>query len=431
MKRVLVFCAIALAFTVTQASADVKPYGFVLFNTQYNTSWNTDIPVFASEYEEETPSLLMTARQSRVGVKIKLDAMFDPMGKVEMDFWGLGGSAANGGVLQSAPRLRLAFMTFSFMDGCLKLTAGQDWVKAFAPYSPSTIAHVSIPGFSSSGNLWNRLPQIRVDYTMDMDMTTMMFQGAIVRPFGADVDPHNPYGLPGADQEATQGDYIGAGELSQTPFGQARVAVTYDDMVTVGVSGHAGQMDFSKKKPWHDGSNTHTYNGEELDEKINTYGVAGDLKIVTPMVEIMGEGFWGQNLPMYFSNLRLGFEDTGGTDGIVGIAHPQGVGGWGQLSVKTSEITKVNLGGGVEILSKDDLTEAGDIWGSIVGQNMTIFANAMCMAVEGCVFSIEYGYIQTKRVMNANAGVAGADYEADFDEGAENHSVNVGFQMNF
>ena len=56
MKRVLMICAIALAVSATSAyaGATVKPYGFVLVNAQFNTSWNGDIPVFASQYEDET-----------------------------------------------------------------------------------------------------------------------------------------------------------------------------------------------------------------------------------------------------------------------------------------------------------------------------------------------------------------------------------------
>lgn len=446
MRRVLVICAIALAFTATQALAGpmVKPYGFVLFNYQFNSAWNSDIPTVASEYEiaddpatpgvdesvELTKNHLLTARQTRLGFKVKLDSQFDPMGKVEFDFWGLRGSAPAGGVLQSAPRLRLAYMTFNFLDGVLKLTVGQDWVKAFAPLNPTSIAHVSIPEFSSSGNLWNRMPQIRADITQDVGVGTVMVQLAVVRPFAADLDPLDPYGT--GYRYSTQGDALGAGELSMVPFGQGRVSFTYDDMVTVGVSGHAGRLDFSKRAArWvyisGDPINSHREWWDPEMEKVNSYAVAGDVSVSHDQVGFMGEGYWGQCLPMYFSNIGYGYISDWVT--VSEVHHPAGLGGWGQIWVKPTEIIKLNAGGGIEMLDKDDLSSWSGWMGS-VGQNLTIFANAMCMAVDGCVFSIEYGYIQTKRVVDASMtkAVFDADYE---DEGAENHSVNVGFQLNF
>ncbi len=444
MKRVLVICAIALAFTATQAwaGAMVKPYGFVLVNYQFNSAWNGDIPTVASEYEvadnpatagvdeshDYTMNHLITARQTRLGMKINLDSRFDPSGAIEMDFWGLTGSAAAGGVLQSAPRLRLAYMTLKFMDGALNLTVGQDWVKAFAPLSPTSIAHVSIPEFSGSGNLWNRMPQIRLDYTQEAGPGKVMVQAAVVRPFGADVDPHDPYAA--LDQEAQQGDYLGAGELSMLPFVQGRVSYQHEKMVTVGVSGHAGLMDFSKRKAAVVSGAGKVFDASELDEKVRTWAIAGDLKVDGEMVGFMAEGFYGRNLAMYFSGIGVRYELAGGGGHtIVSIPSAKGVGGWGQVTLKPNEIIKINAGAGLEQLNKDYLSD-WDGWIGSVGQNMTIFGNVMCMAVDGCVFSLEYGMIQTKRVVDATTTKAAfvADYESD---AAVCHSVNLGFQMKF
>ncbi|MCK4548054.1 MAG: hypothetical protein KAW17_11510 [Candidatus Eisenbacteria sp.] len=431
MRRVLVICAIALAFSATQVSAGpmVKPYGFVLFNTQFNSSWNADIPVVASEYETDThdltPNTLMTARQSRIGLKMKLDSRFDPVGKIEFDLRGLAGSSASGGVLQSAPRMRLAYVALTFLDGSLKLTLGQDAAKAFAPLSPNTIAHVSVPGFACSGNLSNRLPQIRADYTREVGPGKLKVQVAAVRAFAADLDPHDPYGT--GDQEATQGDPLGAGELAVVPFGQARVSYNYDDMVTVGVAGHGGQMDFSKRRDiWVPDATTghgEYFHADELADKVNTWGVAGDVKADLEIVGFMAEGFYGKNLGMYFSNIGLRYQST--THAIVQVQAPTGYGGWGQLTVKPPDMPlNINIGAGMEMLNKDDLSEWSG-WAGSVGQNMTIFGNVMCLAVDGCVFSLEYGYIQTKRVIFDGLE---ADYEAD---GAVNHSVNLGAKLSF
>jgi hypothetical protein len=75
----------------------------------------------------------------------------------------------------------------------ISLLFGQEWI-IFAPLSPPSDAHVSIPAMTYAGNLWNRLPQVRFEYKNPMDNNVMLFQVALVRPIGSDQKP--TYGQP-------------------------------------------------------------------------------------------------------------------------------------------------------------------------------------------------------------------------------------------
>jgi len=190
----------------------VKPYGFVLSNLQYNNNVKADIPTVAA-LTDTTKNMLLTARQTRLGLNLGMEeAGWKLAGKAELDFWGLRGSGKNGAALQSAPRLRLAYFTMTKRK--VTLLFGQDWT-CFAPLSPESDAHVSIPGFSSSGNLWNRLPQIRFEFKNATEKQTTLAQLAIVRPFASDR---------GSDSTYSQADLLGAGELNGLPFAQGRFA---------------------------------------------------------------------------------------------------------------------------------------------------------------------------------------------------------------
>ncbi|MFQ5870504.1 MAG: hypothetical protein ACE5JC_11430, partial [Candidatus Zixiibacteriota bacterium] len=187
-KTVFLSIAIALMLVVNaSAGVDVKPYGFILVNAQVNDVLGTDIPVKAGIADTTTrTNFLITPRQTRFGFKMSSEwEDWEIGGQIELDFFGLKGSGANGLAMQSAPRLRRAF--FKLTRENMTFLVGQEWV-FFAPLSPTSIAHVSIPEFSSCGNLWNRMPQIRFEHRHDLgENGSVLFQWALVRPLGADV----------------------------------------------------------------------------------------------------------------------------------------------------------------------------------------------------------------------------------------------------
>lgn len=353
----------------------VTPYGFVLFNGGYNNHLATDIPVRASlaDTGDARASLLFTARQTRVGLKIKSEAEgWTIGGTTELDFWGQKGSFGNGASMQSAPRLRLAFL--SLKKDKAQLLFGQDWT-IFAPLNPNSLVHVSIPAFSGSGNLWSRMPQIRLDYTNPFDSaSSLLIQLAAVRPIAADIT------------NDSQAELLGAGEYNGLPFAQARVAYSRGKSVTVGVSAHAGKTDWHKAYPA----------GGFVDEKTSTWGAAGDLKIAVSRVTILGEGFIGSNLPMAFANAGVRMVDRGAAPpDTMKVENLDVMGGWGEIAVKPAN-SKVsfNAGAGIEILDEDQ-TDSMAVAAPQLSQNLTVFGNIQYDPLPKVTFAVEIGYIQS------------------------------------
>lgn len=416
MKKALlvmaVACVISFAGSVYGGDVDVQPYGFILVNANYNSHIDADIPVKVA-LNDTLGNFLITPRQTRFGLKMSMSAgEWDVSGKIELDFWGLKGSGANGGVMQSAPRSRLAF--FQLKKDEMALSFGQRWL-FFAPLSPASIAHVSIPEFSSCGNLWNRMPQLRFEYKTQAGETgSVLVQAALLRPLGADVSPGQ-----------TQGDQLGAGEFSQMPFVQGRLSYSADSKVTVGASGHFGQEDFYSA--W----NGYRSGYDLKDEKTTTMAVAGDVKAKVDMFTISGEGFWGQNLRMFFSNAHLRSEGADSDERkIEGV---EAMGGWGQVSVSPPSETPVtiNAGAGIEILKEEhvDSLLVDPIFGSSspLWKNFTFFGNVMVKPINRVTIALEVNYIKT----TYKALDTGVKDLGICEEDVDNTSANIAFKFDF
>jgi len=417
MKKILCLLVLGsmLAFATSvyaQNEVKVDPYGFVLVNANYNDAIAADIPVKAALGDTlDKGNFLITPRQTRFGLNMSYATDWTISGKIELDFWGLKGSGANGGVMQSAPRLRLAY--FQIQRENITLLFGQQW-SFFAPLSPTSIAHVSIPEFSSCGNLWNRFPQLRFEYkAMAGEGNTMLFQFALIRPLGADVSPAR-----------TQGDELGAGEFSQMPFLQGRLSFAANKTAAVGFSVHFGQEDFHKA----DDSGIR-------DKKTTTMAVAGDVKFIADMVTFSAEGFWGENLRMLFSNahLRSEYNSSNDTYTIKGV---EAVGGWGQVSISPPDYNVTfNLGAGMEALKEehvDSLVGNDDYFNPKHNpqllKNMTFFGNIMVKPVKRVTIAFEFNHIKTTyKAMEEETKNAMKIAEKD----ADDNSVNVGFKFDF
>ena len=391
MKKFLLLTLVIFILSsgvVYAGDVEIKPYGFILVNANYNDAIKADIPVKAALSDTlSISSFLITPRQTRFGFKLNYEADWKVTGVFEMDFFGLKGSGANGGVMQSAPRLRLA--NFKLTKNDFSLVFGQDWT-IFAPLSPTSMMHVAIPEFSSSGNLWNRFPQIRFEYKAKLDdKNSLLFQGAFLRPLGADITP-----------TVNQTDEFGAGELANLPFVQGRVSANFGTSATIGASFHLGQEDFYT-----------VWNGFKIvapdtfkiiidEAKTTTMAFAGDLKVKVNILTLSGEAFWGKNLTMLFSNSYVRSEAVGNKYEVKGVG---AMGGWGELCIKPSN-SKFSFGGGVgfENLKEEDVdslfndkifilsSTSPPLW-----QNMTIFATIMYAPFDKVSFGLEFNNIKT------------------------------------
>jgi hypothetical protein len=369
------------------ASVQVKPYGFVLVN--YVENWNrpnlADVPTQAVSASNAAPpnqnTSLFTARQTRLGLDLAggrgpWDSGLS--GVVEGDFFGLRNSGAAGlDAMAPAPRLRLAYIQAK--KGSQTVVFGQDWVKAFAPLNPASLVHVAIAPLTNSGNLWNRLPQLRWD--ADWDLGGEWKAGtkvALVRSFTADESGRIASAPAGNNATAaTASDLAGSGEFSGGPAYQALAELVrkVDGRAwIVGASVQYLRESFNSVVPAPAGASNH-----------RVEGLLGSAHFVLPVLarcELSGEGFYGRS-DQNLQGLGSVYNDLGS------VRTSQTRGGFVQARLKPLEDWSFNLMAGFESIDQLGLA-AGSIY-----RNQTFAANAVWDASPELALSVEFGRIHS------------------------------------
>jgi hypothetical protein len=393
-RKTLLLAALA-ALCAPARAVEIKPYGFVLVN--YVQSWNrpnyADVPTQAVSASNSTPPnqdlSVFTARQTRLGLNLaggKGPWDYDLTGVVEADFFGLrnAGSAALD-VNASAPRLRLAYLQGKRGDNAVVF--GQDWVKAFAPLNPESLAHAAIAPLTASGNLWNRLPQLRwdADWTLGGEWTAGT-KVALVRAYSADEAGRTASAPAGSNAtNATAADLAGSGEFSGGPAYQALVEFKrkFDGRAfVVGASMQYLRQSFNTSVPQPAGALNHSVHG--------LLGSAHFSAPLLPALAVTGEGFYGRS--------------DQGLNGLGGVYNDQGCvrtslarGGFVQAQVKPIKDWRFNAMAGFESIDELGLA-AGAIY-----RNETAAVNAIWDASPDLALSLEIGRIHSYFV-NALAG---------------------------
>jgi hypothetical protein len=305
-----------------EPSVKITPYGFVLANgfwpdrqfTSTGTNRANDFPFAAaadaSGAQSSAGAFLMSARQSRFGVRLALKddnwtgAEF--AGQVEFDFkaghLATASTSWNAGVM----RLRIATATAIWKTsfGNFSLLAGQDY-GLVNPLFAESASWVADPVFWTAGNVWRRTPQFRATLTPQVGPVGVSIAAAILSP---------------SDRESPV-DY-GAGNASRQPDYEARVAGTVKPMkdvsATVGVGYHTNvrrygalttaQKDVTATLVGVDADVNATqflqvkgewYTGKGIDDTYNSLG-PGTLNATTATatapdyVDVQGDGFWAQ-----------------------------------------------------------------------------------------------------------------------------------------
>jgi len=283
----------------------IRLYGTLLLNIAVSDSRvdGQDIPLWASQDSVLVPlpdgstrragelhDLVFSARQSVLGFTLsranQTASGWNPSAALELDFFGsrpvdIRLSQAR---VFNEPRLRLAYLQLE--RGMWKIVAGQDNV-ILAPLDPVSLSHVAVPLGATAGNLWGRLPQVRLDHTHKFGETSALFQFGILRPVFGDPALSD---LPAAGTAVDNNP--GFGERSTHPFYQARVALSRPMMgstATVGVAGHYGKENVG--------------NGRNLD----SWAFAFDLNLpLLSRLILRGEGFVGSNLVSFQGGVLQG-----------------------------------------------------------------------------------------------------------------------------
>ena len=316
----------------SQTRSPVTVYGTLLFNAFEDTSLTNiqDIPLFAGKQGSDAlgndKSFGMTARQSRLGMKYTGPDVAGARisGQVEVDF--LGGKAAFGnGINMDLLRLRLAYGRLDWKNFALE--AGQDW-SVFAPLNPTTLAEFAIPGLSTSGNPWIRMPQLRAEFHGDLsDTTRVLFQAAAIDP---DVGDYNTAVF-------SSGRTPGIGERGRAPGVDSRLGITTkadDREFAFGLSGHYSR-----------GKNAGAIGTNTIQAGLNSWGAAIDYSLpFSKWFAFSGEWYMGRALGI-FSVASAESVLPVGTPGQYGV---QSRGGWSQAQFNVTPKWQVNLSYGIE-----------------------------------------------------------------------------------
>jgi hypothetical protein len=307
--RVLLF----LGFTAQQPASPPPPppppppkrtvefTGTVLMNGFYNSARtnNSDAPTFADSDAVGVKGSSATLRQTRLGAMVTdpdvLGGSFN--GEIDLDFFG-GQQPAAGNRTFPLIRLRRAIATVQWTH--LQLMFGQEAPLA-AERNPRSLASVGVPDFTSAGNLWLWIPQVRL--TAEYGYTLRLaVQGAVLAPIA---------GVQGLT--TTQAD---SGERSTRPYLEGRLRLAWgptDDPSEVALGGHVG---------WLRGLDT--LSGDTL---LTSHAITFDTRLKLGPAELLGEAFVGQAVA------GLGGGAIGQNTGAGGVA-VRTTGGWGQLNVR-------------------------------------------------------------------------------------------------
>lgn len=360
----------------TQSKVPVKLYGSILFNANYvDHGANTiDIPLFpqkrTTSSDQNHQNFNTTLRQSRFGLRYE-GKIFDDAkltGVFEFDLLGGKPAFANGANFDIF-RLRLAYGRIDWAKDSLE--AGQDWA-VFSPLNPTSLASYAIPAFSTSGNLWIRMPQIRYEHR-EGDKSKFIITTALLDPNAGD----------SAGNPAVR--VIGLGERGSLPAFEARIGFTtpaHGKETSAGVSGHYSRLLGVPGNPA----------GTTVRSPIDSYGVSGDANIwLTSGFRITGEAFHGRALGIFSGDIAQsavviagrarGINSTGGWIELHGEA-PSGY----QGSLKNFS---ANAGYGIEDGRDQDL---------IVGarqRNRTYMLNGQYKFSPNFTFALEYRRVLT------------------------------------
>lgn len=373
---------------VPSRAAEIKPYGFVLVN--YVQNWNrpnfADVPTQAiSESNAQPPNQnlsLFTARQTRLGLNIsgsKGPWDSDLSGGVEIDFFGLRNTGSAGLDINSvAPRMRLAYIQAK--RGNHAVVFGQDWVKAFAPLNPESLAHAGITPLSNSGNLWNRLSQLRWDADWelggDWGAVTKM---ALVRSFSADESGRTTTAGGVAVPSASASDLAGSGEFSGGPAYQALAELKRKidgRTFVIGASMQYLRESFNSVVPQPAGAQNHRVDG--------LLGSGHVLFPILASVTLSAEGFLGRS-DQNLNGLGTVYNDLGT------VRTSQTRGGFAQAQVKPIQNWRFNAMAGFESIDQTGLAAGA----TAIYRNETLAANAIWDATTDLALSLEFGRIRS------------------------------------
>jgi outer membrane murein-binding lipoprotein Lpp len=340
-----------LAETKVESSTrfPVKLFGTLhasVFTNSGNANWLDNPNLVAAPFPDGQPGTLsISARQTRIGFLAGGPSVgpFRSSAFVAMDFFG-GIPGFQTGQVMGLPRLLMAFGRLESERTAVEV--GQDYM-ILAPRDPSSLAAYAFPLLYRSGNLYMRVPQVRVEQKV---VGGLRATAGIVAPVAGDLVGDAFLFVPPAL----------SGERSRRPGVQGRLAYVAGDpeltrAVDVGVSGHRG---------WE-------RRGANLAP---SWASALDLSARLDVIGVAGEYFVGENIDAFGGGTGLDARSTGG---------------WGQVQLFPSRRLSFAAGAGV-----DDIRDPRR--STLARQrNQSAFANVIFSITPELETSFEYRQLRT------------------------------------
>jgi len=302
--------------------------------------------VGAPPADGQTGTMSASLRQTRIGFLSDGPALgsFRTNAVVAMDFFG-GIPGFQTGQVMGLPRLLVAFARIENDRTAVEI--GQDHM-ILAPRDPSSLAAFSFPLLFRAGNLYLRVPQVRIEQKL---ASRLRATAGIVAPVAGDLTGEAYAFVPPAL----------SGERSRRPGVQARVAYVAGDadstrLVDIGVSGHTG---------WE-------RRGGSL---ARSWAAALDASARRDVIGVAGEFFLGDNMDAF-----------GGATGL----DARSGGGWGELQIYPTQRLSFVAGAGV-----DELRDARK--NSLARQrNRSAFGNITFSITPELQTAFEYRLLRTR-----------------------------------
>jgi hypothetical protein len=340
----------------------LKLFGTVASNTFFNTgepNW-LDIPNIANPRLPILPpgSFSSSLRQTRVGAVFEgptVGAM-RLNGTVAMDFFGGIPNFATGPVM-GLPRLLYAYVRLDGEKTAIEI--GQDNM-LLAPRNPTSLAGTSFPTLYRSGNLYLRVPQIRVEQTLASgDLGQLRLAGGIQAPVAGDFTNSQYQFVPPNL----------AGERSKTPAVQSRL------------SWRATPAGPYEQPQWEFGVSGH-YGRERFSPNITTsWASSFDFDATAGRIGFGGEAYLGQNIAAFGASIAQNAKSEGG---------------FAEARLKASSRLNFNSGYGIDHVLDHSLFPL------VYTQNGTFFANGIYSFTPEFRAAFEYQRLNTRSVSSGN-----------------------------
>jgi hypothetical protein len=359
----------------------VRLSGIVLLNLFGNHGQvdNLDFPTLVPPDQpiDSRGSFAASIRQSLLGLDV-----FGPevrgakvSADVQFDFAG-GFPYAPDGTTFGLARLRTGTIRLAWPN--TTVIAGQD-TAFFSPLSPSSLASLAVPAFSYAGNLWNWVPQARVERRVNIaESSSLLLQAGVLDPLTGEPPSSQFLRTPQAGEASRQPGYATRVAWSRRAFGHD---------ITLGIGGYYSLQDWGFHRL--------------VD------GWAGTSDWTVPLSnrwELSGEFYRGRGLGGLGGGIGRSALFSGPiTDPNTQVQGLNAAGGWAQLKFRQTEKLEWNGAFGQDNAFARDLRffrlSQQSYFDPSLARNQSAFVNFIYRPRSDLLFSAEYRRLRTFSIL--------------------------------